>query len=320
MAAPIRVGLLGANPEKGWGSSVHVPAIGFLPEFTLEAAGTTRQESAEASAARFGARLAFGDARALVAHPDIDLVSITVKAPDHHRLAMMALEAGKHVYCEWPLAANSRQAAEMRDAAASHGVKALVGLQARAAPAVMRARDLVAEGYVGRVVAVRMACALPGGGRRRSVEGLYVIEKKHGATTLAIQGGHAIDGLRSVVGELAEVTAVVSNQFPEIEVIETGEIRAKDAPDQILVSGRLASGGVVSVAITGGVVAGHDIDLRIFGTDGTLAVSSPGALNFQMGELMLSGARLPERSLAPLDLPAGYDPGVVPAGFEGRPP
>ena len=89
----IRVGLLGANPEKGWGSAVHIPAIATLPAFTLEAVGTTRQQSAEESARRFGARLAFSDARALTSHPDIDLVAITVKAPEHYPLAMMALEA-----------------------------------------------------------------------------------------------------------------------------------------------------------------------------------------------------------------------------------
>ncbi len=317
---PIRVGLLGANPEKGWGTSVHVPAIERLEDFTLEGVGTTRQESADASARLFGARLAFGDAQALVSHPDIDLVSITVKAPEHHRLAMLALEAGKHVYCEWPLAANTAQATQMRDLAARKGVKTIVGLQARAAPALMRAHDLVADGYVGRVVAARMLCSLPGGGRRRSIEGLYVIDKVNGASTMAIQGGHAIDALRFVVGEFARVSAVVSNQFDEIEVIETGETRAKDAPDQILVSGILKNGGVVSVTINGGTVAGHGIEIRIFGTEGTLAISSPGTFNFQMSELILEGARLPERRLAPLDIPEGYDPGIIPAGFKGRQP
>ncbi len=319
-AVPIRVGLLGANPDKGWGTSVHVPAIEYLPEFTLEAVGTTRQESAAASAARFGARLAFADARELVRHPDVDLVAITVKAPEHHRLAMLALAAGKHVYCEWPLAASLAQATEMRDLARAKGVQAMVGLQARGAPALLRARDLVAEGYVGRPIAVRMACSLPGGGRRRSAEGLYVIDKVNGASTLAIQGGHAIDALRSVAGEFAGLSSVVANQFPEIEVIETGEIRPKDAPDQILVSGYLQSGAVVSIVIHGGVVAGPGIDLRIYGTEGTLAVGYSGGLNFQMSELVLQGARLPDRTLAPLDLPAGYDPEVIPADFRGRQP
>jgi predicted dehydrogenase len=315
----IRVGVVGANPEKGWGGAVHLPAILALPEFSLVAVGTSRAESAAASAKLFGAKLAFSDAASLVAHPDVDLVVISVKAPEHYAVAMMALEAGKHVYCEWPLAANTTQAVAMRDLAAAKGVKTMVGLQARAAPALKRARDLVHDGYVGRVAAVRLACALPGGGTRRSQEGLYVIHNRNGASTLAIQGGHAIDALRFVAGEFAGLSAVVDNQFPSVEVIETGEILAKDAPDHILASGRLQNGASVSIAINGGAVAGFGIELTIFGTAGTLSVFRNSFLNFQMSELCLAGAK-PGTPMAALEIPAGYDPMLFPTDFVGRSP
>ena len=281
----IRVGVVGANSEKGWGGAVHIPAIAALPEFVLQAVGTTRAGSAAASAERFGAKLAFSDTAALVAHPDVDLVVVAVKAPDHFAVAMMALQAGKHVFCEWPLAANTAQAIAMRDLAAARGVTTMVGLQSRAAPALMRARELVNEGYVGRMVAARLACALPGGGTRRSQEGLYVIHNRNGASTLAIQGGHAIDALRYVTGDFAGLSAIVDNQFPQVEVIETGETLMKDAPDQTLASGRLQNGASVSIAINGGAVAGFGIELKIFGTEGALCVSQNGPLNFQMSEL-----------------------------------
>jgi predicted dehydrogenase len=315
----IRVGVVGANPEKGWGGAVHLPAILALPEYSLVAVGTSRPESSAASAKLFGAKLAFSDAAELVAHPDVDLVVISVKAPEHHKVAMMALETGKHVYCEWPLAANTAQAIAMRDLAAAKGVKTMVGLQARAAPALMRARDLVDDGYVGRVVAVRLACALPGGGTRRSQEGLYVIHNRNGASTLAIQGGHAIDALRFVAGDFAGLSGVVDNQFPAVEVIETGETLAKDAPDHILASGRLQNGASVSIAINGGAVAGFGIELTIFGTAGTLSVYQNSFLNFQMSELSLAGAKA-GAAMAPLEIPAGYDPMVFPPDFVGRSP
>jgi len=315
----IRVGVVGANPEKGWGGAVHLPAILALPEFSLAAVGTSRPESAAASAQRFGAKLAFSDAAELAAHPDVDLVVIAVKAPEHHKVAMMALAAGKHVYCEWPLAADTAQAIAMRDLALTKGVKTMVGLQARAAPALMRARDLVEDGYVGRVVAVRLACALPGGGTRRSQEGLYVIHNRNGASTLAIQGGHAIDALRFVAGDFAGLSAVVDNQFPAVEVIETGETLAKDAPDHIFASGRLQNGACVSIAINGGAVAGFGIELTIFGTTGTLSVHQNSFLNFQMSELSLSGAKA-GAAMAPLEIPPGYDPMLFPVDFVGRSP
>jgi predicted dehydrogenase len=184
----------------------------------------------------------------------------------------------------------------------------------------MHARNLIHNGHVGRVIAVRMACALPGGGGRRSQEGLYVIDKANGASTLAIQGGHSIDALRFVTGGFAGLSAVVSNQFNSVEVIETGEIRAKDAPDQILISGHLKNGAVVSVIINGGTTAGHGIEMSIFGTEGTISVSGQGGLNFQMSELQLTGARLPERRLAPLDIPASLDTAYIKKDFKGRQP
>lgn len=318
-AHPIRVGLIGASPDKGWGSAVHVPVIRRLPGFVLSAVATTREESARASAARFGAAHGFADPGALVDHEAVDLVVVAVKAPDHHRLAMMAIEAGKHVYCEWPLAANEAQAREMTALAAARGVRAMVGLQARGAPALRHARRLVEDGYLGRLVSVRMRCALPGGGRRRSREGLYVIDRANGASTLAIQGGHALDALRFCLGDFASLTGLVANQFDEVELIETGEILAKDAPDQILVSGRLENGAVASVAINGGVVAGHGIALDMFGEAGSLSVGWDGGLNFQMSELALSGARSPARTLAPIAVPDDLAD-VFPAGCRGGRP
>lgn len=316
----IRVGIIGANPDKGWGSSVHIPAIQMVPDYELVAVCTTRTETAEASAKAFGARLAFTNAAELAQHPEVDVVTVCVKAPDHHAAALPALQAGKHVVCEWPLAANTAQADEMLALATQNRLHTAVGLQARMAPPLAYLRDLLAQGYVGRVVAAHMVCNLPGGGARRSREGLYVIHKENGATTLSIQGGHAIDAFRYCLGEFADVSAVVENMYPTITVIETGEEMAKSAPDQALVSGRLKSGAVAAIHINGGVVAGHGVSLTVYGENGTLSVVGQSPYNFQMANLTLWGAQKPERTLAPLPIPATYERVKIPADFKGRPP
>jgi predicted dehydrogenase len=318
--APIRVGIVGANPDKGWGSAVHIPVIERQPGFALTGVCTTRMETARRSAETFGAGLWFDDPADLVRHPEIDLVVVAVKAPDHYRVAMTALEAGKHIYCEWPLAATVAEAEAMTALAARKGVRAMVGLQARGAPAVRYLRDLIAADHVGRVIAVRMHCALPGGGARRSQEGLHVIDKRNGAGTLNIQGGHAIDTLQYCVGAFAGFSALLSNQFTEIEVIETGAHIAKDAPDQILMAGSTLAGAAVSVAITGGAVAGNGIAIDVFGDRGTLSLRGDGGLNFQMSELQLFAAQSPTRELAPVEIPSCYDPGIIPADQMGGQP
>ena len=79
----------------------------------ITAVCTTRQESAEAAARHFGIPLAFSDPARLAQHPDIDLVTVCVKVPDHYPPVMAAIDAGKHVYCEWPLGRNTDEAARM---------------------------------------------------------------------------------------------------------------------------------------------------------------------------------------------------------------
>jgi Oxidoreductase family, NAD-binding Rossmann fold len=105
----IRVGIIGANVRNGWGRDAHIPALSALPEFEITAVSTSRQETADETAKHFGIPHAFADPCKMVQHPDVDLVSICVRVPSHHQLGMAALNAGKHLYCEWPLAATTER-------------------------------------------------------------------------------------------------------------------------------------------------------------------------------------------------------------------
>jgi predicted dehydrogenase len=106
----IRVGIIGASMRNGWGRDAHIPALSVLPEFEITAVSTSRQETADETAKHFGIPHAFADPYKMVQHSDVDLVSICVRVPFHHQLGMAALNAGKHLYCEWPLAATTEQA------------------------------------------------------------------------------------------------------------------------------------------------------------------------------------------------------------------
>jgi predicted dehydrogenase len=156
---PLRIGLVGAGP--GWARASHVPALASLRGIALTAVATTRQESALAAAEAFGADLAFDNAAELAVCPDVDLVVVSVKATMHLGCVMVAIEAGKHVFCEWPLGANVGQSRRMAEVAANAGVHNFVGLQAQAAPAVRQARRLVRDGYLGRLYAVPIWGAFP---------------------------------------------------------------------------------------------------------------------------------------------------------------
>ena len=110
MSAPLRIGFAGANAERGWAKDAHFPALKALPGLAVHAVSARTQEIADAAAAAFGAAKAFGDSLAMARDPDIDIVAVTVKVPEHRQIVLAALEAGKHVYCEWPLARDHAEA------------------------------------------------------------------------------------------------------------------------------------------------------------------------------------------------------------------
>jgi predicted dehydrogenase len=97
---PIRIGVIGATPSRGWGTAAHLPALQALEEFEVTAVSTTKLSTARATAEVFGVRHAFADDE-LVSCPEVDAVAITVKVPEHDRLIRAALAAGKHVFSEW---------------------------------------------------------------------------------------------------------------------------------------------------------------------------------------------------------------------------
>src|SRR5215467_3558713 len=113
MAERIRVGMVGVTPDRGFSSVAHMPALQALPEFEVVAVCTTRQETAETAATHYGVPLAFSDPVKLARDPTVDLVTVCVKVPDHFTPVMAAIDAGKHVYSEWPLGRNTTEAKQM---------------------------------------------------------------------------------------------------------------------------------------------------------------------------------------------------------------
>lgn len=103
----LRVGIIGANVNYGWGTRAHIPAIKALPELEVVAVCTTRRETAEETAQKYDIPLTFTNPEELVAHPDVDIVSVSTRAPTHNELVKLAVKAGKHVFCEWPLGQTS---------------------------------------------------------------------------------------------------------------------------------------------------------------------------------------------------------------------
>jgi predicted dehydrogenase len=313
-SSKIRVGIVGLNPQRGFASIAHIPALRALPEFEIIAVCTTRQASAEAAARHFGIPLAFADPEKLTQHPDVDLVTVSVKVPDHYRPVMAAIEAGKHVYCEWPLGRDTAEAGRMLDAAEGKGIRHVVGLQGQMSPAINYVRDLVAEGYIGRVLTATMIACAPNWGA--SIDRAYQADRANGANLLTITGGHTVDALCHCLGEFRELSAFVASQRDRIPLAGTGEMIAKTAPDQLAVSGTVGDGAIVSFQVRGGMARGTDFLFEIHGEAGDLVLRATSRTSMQRQELDLQGARGEGAALADLPVPGRYRwvPEEVPAG------
>jgi predicted dehydrogenase len=306
------VGIVGLQPGRSWAARAHIPALRALSEsYAIVGVANTSLASAEKAAAATGLR-AFADVAELVAAQEVDVVTVTVKVPHHLEIVKAAIEAGKHVYCEWPLGNGLAEAEELAELARAKGVLGVVGTQARVAPEIEHLRQLIADGFVGEVLSTTLVAR--GGGWGGSIaekkSSAYLLDRANGATMLTIPVGHTLAALMDVLGEVAEVSAVLATRRTSVLAVDTGETLSVSAPDQVLVSGLLANGAPLSIHYRGGTARdGDGLFWEINGTEGDIRVSAPSRGHTQLVPLSLKGARGDEKAFRPLEVPASYRSG-----------
>lgn len=306
--APIGVGIIGASPTGGWAALAHIPAVLALPELKLRAVATSRATSARQAAETWGVH-GFDDPHELIDHPGVDLVVVAVKVPDHFALIQAALAAGKMVFSEWPLAMNLRQAEQLDEIATAAGIPTVIGLQGRFAPAVRHARNLISQGYLGRVLATNLVGSgtawVPGAPAGHA----YAFVARNGVTTLSVSVGHALDTVMSVLGDIHTVTSTLAVGRERV-TLDDGRTIPVTSPDQIALTAGLDSGAVASMFYRGGRSRAGDLRWEINGTEGDLLLTSPLPNgNIQATELLLAGGHGAAATVKPIAVP---DPDAVP--------
>jgi predicted dehydrogenase len=277
----------------------------------LTAVCTTKPATAEAARRAWGARLAFDDWRSMVASPEIDAVAVVVRVPSHYPPTKAALEAGKHVYCEWPLGRTTAEAVELASLAKAKGLVNAVGLQARVSPALMHMKELIETGFVGEVMAVHVSL-LREGVLSRPSHRTWQRDAELGANTLTIANGHTVDAMRFVAGDFSRLSAVVATQAKQWLDTGTNALLDVTSPDNVLLNGRLANGAVASVHIGAIPFAGSGYRMEIYGREGTLVAA--GEDSPQLSEVFLHGAT-GNNTLAPIPVPQRFSfftPGTPP--------
>nr|WP_321462489.1 Gfo/Idh/MocA family oxidoreductase [uncultured Cohaesibacter sp.] len=297
---PIRVGFIGLNPDKNWANMAHLPALKSLGDrFEIIGVANSSAQSAKHTAEALGLKYAFETPDALVASDEVDLVVVTVKVPYHFELVSKALNAGKHVYCEWPLGNGLEEARQLAALAERKGVVAVAGTQARTAQEILHLKKLIADGYAGKILSTSII-GTGGNWADQTSEALYYLfDKKNGATMEDIPMGHTLAAVRDVLGDFASLDATKLFNFDKVTVAETGEQRVKSSPDQVMVQGALDSGAAFSLHYKGGTNRGNNFLWEINGTEGDILVTADLG-HAQMVQLTIKGARGEEKVMTDL--------------------
>jgi len=303
MADKIRLGFVGANVNSGWSTQSHYPALLASPDVELTAVCTSRPESAEEARKAFGAKLAFHDFREMVVSPEIDAVAVVVRVPLHYEPTKAAIEAGKHVFTEWPLGRTTAEAEELAALAKAKGVQTAVGLQSRVSPALLYVKELIDDGYVGEVLSCHVTTMRDGALERHSSRN-WNLDISQGANTLTIANGHVIDALRFVLGDFKRVACMATTQVQKMYETDTQKYIDVTSPDNVRVSGQLVRGAAATVSVGAVPWAGSGFRMEIYGREGTLVTA--GSVSSQRGEMLRVQGAKGSNELQDLTLPERY--------------
>ncbi|MGW1562242.1 Gfo/Idh/MocA family protein [Streptomyces sp. NPDC002144] len=243
---------MGASHSQAWRTAPHFFDLPLTPEQTVVVGRDA--ERATQAARRLGWQESATDWRQVVERDDIDLVDICTPGDTHAEIAVAALAAGKHVLCEKPLANTVAQAEEMTAAArhaSGRGIRSMVGFTYRRVPAVGLARQLVAEGRIGRVRHVR-AQYLQDWLADPATPMSWRLEKdRAGSGALGDIGSHIVDLTQYLTGErltgVSALTETFVDKRPRPDGTGPGKVTVDDAA--VFLS-RLEGGGLANFEAT----------------------------------------------------------------------
>ncbi|GAA1537768.1 Gfo/Idh/MocA family oxidoreductase [Actinomadura kijaniata] len=278
MSGAIGVGMVG-HAFMGRAHSQAWRSVGafFAPPLTpvMAAVAGRSAERAAAAARTLGWASAESDWKRLLERDDVQLIDVCTPGDTHAEIAVAALEAGKHVLCEKPLANSVAEAAAMAaaaDRAREHGVRAMVGFNYRRVPAAALARRLVAEGRIGEIRHVRAQYLQDWLADPDAPFTWRSDRERAGSGALGDLGAHIVDLAQHVTGQrLVGVSAVTGTFVPERPLPEGGTARVT-VDDAALFLARTDGGALASFEATRFATGRKNaLRLEVNGSKGSLA-------------------------------------------------
>jgi predicted dehydrogenase len=274
----VRIGIIGA----GFAHSTQIPGFKNCEHARVVAIASAHREHAEEVARKFGIAHAESDWRALIARDDVDLVSIVTPPVTHWEMTLFALEHGKAVLCEKPMAMNAEEAWRMAERAREAGVLALIDHELRFLPGRLKLRELLRQGEIGKVRHVKLNFRSDSRANAdRQWQWWSDITK--GGGTLGAIGSHAIDGFRWLLGaEVSEVFGCLATHIRERKDAQ-GQMRPVTTDDEAnlvlrFADSELTEGATGMIALSVAETGKPEHRLEVFGSEGAFAITEKGKL------------------------------------------
>lgn len=233
-----------------------------VPDTHVSAVADASLEAAERAAKELGAKFWYTDYREVLARPDVSAVVIATPTALHHDIVLAAAEAGKHIFCEKPMAMNADECQDMIEAAERCKVKLQIGFMRRFDAGFQRAKEFVESGAIGDVVMVKSHTRGPS----TPHEWMYDIRTSNGP--LAEVNSHDIDTLRWFTGSEAESVYAVAGNYRCPQARENWP----DFYDTVLLSVTMENRMIGCVEGAQGVQYGYDARVDILGTQGCIQI------------------------------------------------
>jgi predicted dehydrogenase len=312
MAETVRIGILGA----GFARSTQIPGFKNCDGARIVAIASAHRENAAEVAREFDIPNVEGDWRSLVARDDIDLVSIVTPVVTHCEIALAAIENGKSVLCEKPMAMNAEEALHMTKRAREVGVLAIIDHELRFLPGRIKLREMVRHNEIGKL---RHAQLTFRSDSRADVKRPWNwwSDVKQGGGTLGAIGSHVIDSFRWLLS--TEVSGVLGNLATHVRERkdQSGTARAVTTDDETNLLLRFADTDLIEGA-TGNVSlsmveSGKPLHrLELFGSAGALRIEETGELwQANSGESEWRPVRTEPGELAPGIRDSGWGRGFT---------
>jgi predicted dehydrogenase len=211
MPERVRVGVVGTS---WWADLLYLPSLASHSQAEVVAVCGRNHGRAEALARKYSIPQVFTDYQEMIERAGLDVLVVSTPDDLHHPMAMQALEAGLHVLCEKPLALNVAQARELYERAEAAGVRHMILYTYRWLPPYQLARELIDQGYLGRIYHCDMRYV---GGFGRDPQDRWRLDPQRARGVVGDIGSHMIDLARWYIGDVAQVSAHLASFIGRID-------------------------------------------------------------------------------------------------------